>query len=89
MSLKDAEDLLAGLEKHKHAAARSNYMGFRSETLMHMHSDDPAEAARHRAEMERHFAQRDASLKAHADSGVTTKQIDVAAQAVLDAREIA
>lgn len=86
MTLADKEAALKELEKHKHAAATSHFRMHRSERYMHDYADDPAECARHRDDMERHRAERDASLKAHAASGVTDRHIDIAAQEVLDAR---
>lgn len=85
-ALADSTAKLAGLEQHKHAAARSHWNMKRSERFMHEFGDEPEVAAQHKADMERHRAERAAHLKKHADSGVTDRDIDRAAQAVLNAR---
>jgi uncharacterized protein YceH (UPF0502 family) len=86
--LEDAEAKLKELEKHIHAAAISHYKAKRAERYMHDYAGEPEEFAKFKAEMEKHKSDRDTSLDAHRASGVTSRHIDTAAQAVIDAREV-
>lgn len=87
MSLKEAEEKLAAMEQHLHASATAHFRMKRSERLMHEYADEPDVAARHKADFEKHAADKAASQEAHRASGATTKDIDQAAQAVLDERK--
>lgn len=82
----DAEAKLANLQKHIHAAAIANFRMKRSERLMHEYADDEDVAAKHCQDYTRFFEEKAAADKAHAASGVTSRDIDLAAQAVLDER---
>lgn len=82
----DAESALASLEKHRQTAAAENFRAHRALSLMAMHGDQPEIAAKYKAEHDEHRKKEAEALNAHADSGVTQRDIDIAAQAVLDAR---
>jgi hypothetical protein len=82
----EAAAKLAALEQHKIAAKTANFKMIRAQQLAEQHADDPDEAARFAAKAEQHAAEKAAADKAHAESGVTQRDIDIAAQAVLDAR---
>lgn len=81
-----ATDKLADLEKHLHAASTAHFRMRRSERLMHETADEPEVSARHKADFEKHSADKAAAVEAHKASGVTNRDIDAAAQAVLDER---
>ena len=87
ISLSDAEANLKGLEQHIHTADLANsHVGRHLRRAEEDAEVDPEAAKQHLEKAEAATQRRDSALKAHADSGVTDRDIDEAAQMVLDAR---
>ncbi len=79
-----SEQKLHDLERHRQEAETHHFRAKRSERHMHEFGDDPELATLHKEEMASHLAKRDASLQAA--SRIPSRDIDEAAQAVIDER---